>query len=279
MAPVAHENKTPLIIIAPYAPPDDKRHWVFQSTQDAGLMVARIVQDIVDRNAKTVGYIGFSDSWGDTAYNEMKKHADQAGLEIVANERYQRSDTSVTAQILKLVGAKPDAVFVGASGAPAALPQAQLRERGYTGPIYQSHGVTSKDFLRVGGANVEGALIPVGPVLVADQLPDSMASKKVGVELNRAYEEKFGPGSRSTFAGSTWDAWLLLQNAIPAALERAKPGTVEFRTALRDNLEKTKDLVGVNGVYNMSPTDHIGLDERGRVLIEVKDGQWRFVKH
>jgi len=278
MTPVAAENKTPLILIAPYAPPEDKRHWVFQSTQDAGLMVARIVEDMVDRKAKTVAYIGFSDSWGDTAFNELKKYAGKAGLEIVANERYQRPDTSVTAQVLKIVAAKPDVVFVGASGAPAALPQAQLRERGYTGPIYQSHGVTSKDFLRVGGKNVEGALIPVGPVLVADQLPDDMASKKVGVGFNTAYENKYGPDSRSTFAGSTWDAWLLLQNAIPAALEKGKPGTVEFRTALRDNLENTKDLVGVNGVYNMSPSDHIGLDQRGRVLIEVKDGKWSFVK-
>jgi len=278
MTPVAAENKTPLILIAPYAPPEDKRHWVFQSTQDAGLMVERIVEDMVDRKAKTVAYIGFSDSWGDTAFNELKKYAGRAGLEIVANERYQRPDTSVTAQVLKILASKPDVVFVGASGAPAALPQAQLRERGYTGPIYQSHGVTSKDFLRVGGKNVEGALIPVGPVLVADQLPDDMASKKVGVGFNTAYENKYGPDSRSTFAGSTWDAWLLLQNAIPAALKKGKPGTVEFRTALRDNLENTKDLVGVNGVYNMSPSDHIGLDQRGRVLIEVKDGKWSFVK-
>lgn len=278
MTPVANDSKTPLILIAPYAPPEDKRHWVFQSTQDAGLMVDRVVEDMVDHKAKTVGYIGFSDSWGDTAYNELKKSADKVGLQIVANERYQRPDTSVTAQVLKLIAANPDAVFVGASGAPAALPQAQLRERGYKGPIYQSHGVTSKDFLRVGGANVEGALIPVGPVLVADQLPDDIAAKKVGVKFNTAYEDKYGAGSRSTFAGSTWDAWLLLQNAIPAALEKAKPGTVEFRTALRDNLENTKDMVGVNGVYNMSSSDHIGLDERGRVLIEVRDGKWKFVK-
>ncbi len=280
MAVVANENKTPMIVIAPYLSPAnaDKAEWIFQSVQDAGLMIARIVQDMEERKVKTVGFIGFADSWGDTAYNQLKKYADKAGLEIVSNERYQRTDSSVTAQVLKIVAAKPDVVFIGSSGAPAALPQAQLRERGYKGPIYQSHGVTSKDFLRVGGKNVEGALIPVGPVLVADQLPDDILSKKVGVELNTAYENKYGAGSRSTFAGSTWDAWLLLQNAIPAALEKARPGTPEFRAALRDKLERTRDLVGVNGVYNMGPSDHIGLDERGRVLIEVKDGQWRFVK-
>src|SRR5690606_11899725 len=151
-----------------------------------------IVQDMADRKAKTVGYIGFADSWGDTAYNELKTYADKANIKIVANERYKRPDTTVTPQVLKVLAAKPDVVFVGASGAPAALPQAQLRERGYEGPIYQSHGVTTNDFLRVGGKNIEGALIPVGPVLVADQLPDSMASKKVGVDLNTAYENKYG---------------------------------------------------------------------------------------
>jgi len=278
MTLVADETGTPLVIISPYAPPPDKRRWVFQSTQDAKLMIERIVEDMVERGAKTVGFIGFADSWGETAYSELKAASDKAGLKIVASERYQRPDTTVTAQVLKLVAAKPDVVFVGASGAPAALPQAELRQRGYKGAIYQSHGVTSKDFLRVGGANVEGALIPVGPVLVADQLPDSMASKKVGVDFNTAYEKMYGADSRSTFAGSTWDALLLLQNAIPSALSKAKPGTAEFRAALRDSLEATKGLVGVNGVYNMTPQDHIGLDKRGRVLIEVKDGRWKYVK-
>ncbi len=278
MMPVIDEGKTPMIVITPYDPPADKRAWVFRSVQSAGLMVQRIVDDMAENKVKTVGFIGFADGWGELLYKELETSAKAANINIVASERYKRPDTSVTGQVLKLLAAKPDVVFVGASGAPAALPQIELRQRGYTGKIYQSHGVTSKDFLRIGGKNVEGALIPVGPVLVADQLPDAHPSKKVGVGLNTSYEKAHGPDSRSTFAGSTWDAWLLLQNALPAALKVAKPGTVEFRQALRDNLERTKELVGVNGVYNMTPQDHTGLDQRARVLIQVKDGDWKYYK-
>jgi branched-chain amino acid transport system substrate-binding protein len=276
MAVVADETKTPQIVIAPYLPPKDKLAWVFQSPQGAGLMMQRIAEDMAEHKIKNIGFIGFADGWGDMALKEMQNAAGPLGIKIVAEERYKRPDTSVTAQVLKILAAKPDAVFIGASGAPAALPQIELRSRGYTGKIYQTHGVTTNDFLRIGGKSVEGALIPVGPVLVADQLPDSMVSKKVGVNFNAAYEKMYG--SRSTFAGSTWDAWLLIQNAIPGALKIAKPGTPEFRKALRDNLERTKDLVGVNGVYNMTANDHNGLDKRGRVLIEVANGQWKYVK-
>ena len=278
MTAVIHDGKTPMIVITPYDPPEDKRSWIFQSVQSASLMVQRLVDDMVERNVKTVGFIGFADGWGELLSAELEKSAQAAGIKVVASERYKRPDTSVTGQVLKLVSAKPDVVFVGASGAPAALPQIELRQRGYTGKIYQSHGVTSKDFLRIGGKSVEGALIPVGPTLVAEQLPDSVPSKKVGVSFNAAYEKMYGADSRSTFAGSTWDAWLLLSNAIPAALKIAKPGTEAFRQALRDNLERTKEMVGVNGVYNMTAKDHMGLDQRGRVLVEVKNAHWSYVK-
>jgi branched-chain amino acid transport system substrate-binding protein len=277
MADVANGEKVPMISVAPLDVSGDKRGFVFRSEPSADLMVQRVVADMVAAGVKTVGFIGFSDSWGEVLHKALTKAA-EGKITIVATERYGRADPSVQAQILKLISAKPDAVFVGASGTPAAMPQITLRERGFKGRIYQSHGVTSKEFLRVGGKNVEGALIPVGPVLVAEQLPDSHPTKKNAVAFVQTLEAKYGPDSRSTFAGATWDAWLLLQNAIPAALEKGRPGTVEFRTALRDNLENTRDLVGVNGVYNMSPSDHIGLDERGRVLIEVKDGKWSFVK-
>jgi branched-chain amino acid transport system substrate-binding protein len=278
MTAVVHEAKTPLVVITPYDPPADKQAWVFKSVQTAGLMVQRVVDDMVARKAKTVAFIGFADGWGEILSTSLQSSATAAHISVVANERYKRPDTSVTGQVLKVLAAKPDVIFIGASGAPAALPQIELRQRGFKGLIYQSHGVTSKDFLRIGGKSVEGALIPVGPTLVAEQLPDSMPSKPVGIAFNAAYEKLYGADSRSTFAGSTWDAWLLLGNAIPAALKTAKPGTEAFRQALRDKLESTRELVGVNGVYNMNARDHGGLDQRGRVLIEVKNARWTFVK-
>jgi len=236
MADVANAEKTPMISVAPLDVSGEKRGYIFRSEPSADLMVNRIVADMVESGAKTVGFIGFSDSWGELLFKALTK-ATEGKLKIVASEHYGRADPSVQAQVLKVMAAKPDVVFIGASGTPAAMPQITLRERGYKGKIYQSHGVTSKEFLRVGGKSVEGALIPVGPVLVAEQLPDNHPVKKNAVAFVKELEAKNGADSRSTFAGASWDAWLLLQNAIVGAQKgKAKPGTQEFRTALhREN--------------------------------------------
>lgn len=278
MADVANAEKTPMVSVAPLDVAGDKRGYVFRSEPSADLMVQRIVADMVENGAKTVGFIGFSDSWGELLLKALTK-AGEGKLDIVASERFGRADPSVQAQVLKIMAAKPDVVFVGASGTPAAMPQITLRERGYKGKIYQSHGVTSKEFLRVGGKAVEGALIPVGPVLVAEQLPDSHPAKKNGVAFVKDLEAKNGPDSRSTFAGASWDAWLLLQNAIVGAQKgKAKAGTPEFRAALRDGIEKTSKLVGTNGVYTMAANDHAGYDASSIVLIKVENNRWKLVK-
>jgi branched-chain amino acid transport system substrate-binding protein len=163
------------------------------------------------------------------------------------------------------------------SGTPAALPQATLVERGYKGRIYQTHGVANNDFLRVGGKSVEGAVLPVGPVLIPEQLPDSHPCKKVGLEYIKAYEGAYGAGSHSTFGAHTWDAYLLLQRAIPEALKKAKPGTAEFRAALRDALENVKELAATHGVFNFSASDHKGLDGRAVVMVRVENGAWKLL--
>ena len=278
MADVANAEKTPMVSVAPLDVSGDKRGYIFRSEPSADLMVNRIVADMVESGAKTVGFIGFSDSWGELLLKALTK-ATEGKINIVASERYGRADPSVQAQVLKVMSAKPDVVFVGASGTPAAMPQITLRERGYKGRIYQSHGVTSKEFLRVGGKSVEGALIPVGPVLVAEQLPDSHPAKKNAVAFVKELEAKNGPDSRSTFAGASWDAWLLAQNGINAALKsKTKPGTPEFRAALRDGVEKTSKLVGTNGIYSMTAGDHAGYDASAIVLIKVENNHWKLVK-
>lgn len=278
MADVANTEKTPMISVAPLDVTGDKRGYVFRSEPSADLMVNRLVADMVEHGAKTVGFIGFSDSWGELLLKSLTK-ATEGKLKIVATERYGRADPSVQAQVLKILSAKPDVVFVGASGTPAAMPQITLRERGFKGNIYQSHGVTSKEFLRVGGKAVEGALIPVGPVLVAEQLPDSHPTKKASVAFVKELEAKNGPDSRSTFAGASWDAWLLLQNGILAAQKaKTKAGTVEFRNAVREGIEKTSKLVGTNGVYSLNANDHAGYDPSAIVLIKVENNHWKLVK-
>lgn len=278
MADVANGEKVPMISVAPLDVSGDKRGFVFRSEPSADLMVQRVVADMLANGVKTVGFIGFSDSWGEVLHKALTKAA-EGKITIVASERYGRADPSVQAQALKVISAKPDAVFVGASGTPAAMPQITLRERGFKGRIYQSHGVTSKEFLRVGGKNVEGALIPVGPVLVAEQLPDSHPTKKNAVAFVQTLEAKYGPDSRSTFAGATWDAWLLLQNAIAGAQKaKVKAGTPEYRAALRDGIEKTSKLVGTNGVYSMAAGDHAGYDASAIVMIKVESNHWKLVK-
>ena len=278
MADVANAEKTPMVSVAPLDVAGDKRSFVFRSEPSAELMVNKVVADMIEGGVKTVGYIGFSDSWGELLLKALTK-ATEGKIQIVATERYGRADPSVQAQVLKLMSAKPDVVFVGASGTPAAMPQITLRERGYKGKIYQSHGVTNKEFLRVGGKHVEGALIPVGPVLVAEQLPDGHPVKKHAVAFVKDLEAKNGPDSRSTFAGATWDAWLLAQNGLQAALKgKAKPGSAEFRAAVRDGIEKTHQLVGTNGVYTMNAQDHAGYDASAVVLIKVENNHWKLVK-
>jgi len=281
MIDVVAEAQTPMISLAAsariIAPMDAKRHWVFKTPQDDILMATAVGEHMSNRGVKHVGFIGFSDAYGEGWWQEFSKVALLRKLDVVANERFNRTDTSVTGQILKLMAAHPEAVLIVGSGTPAALPHKSLKERGYTGLIYQTHGVANNDFLRVGGKDVEGALLPAGPVLVAAQLPDSNPVKASGLEYIRRYEEKFGKGSVSGFGGHMWDAGLLLQRAVPVALKAAKPGTPEFRAALRDALEATRDLHGAHGVFNMTPTDHLGLDQRARVMVTVRNGTWQYI--
>jgi len=275
---VAAELKTPQIALSPVGAAAAKNPWVFSVPQPASIMMGAVADNMKASGVKTVGYIGFSDSWGDLVLAGLKPHLDADGIKLVADERYARLDTSVAGQVLKLVAANPDAIVVGGSGTPGALPQVTLIERGYKGKIYHNHGVINKDFLRVGGKSLEGAFAPTGPVMVAEQLPDSNPIKKIALEFTKAYEGSFGAGSRNAFAAYSWDAYLLADHAVADAIKKAKPGTPEFRQALRDSLEATKEVVGTHGVYNMKPGDHAGVDKRAVVLVRVENGDWKLVK-
>ncbi|HOP89479.1 MAG TPA: ABC transporter substrate-binding protein [Ottowia sp.] len=274
------ESKTPMISMAASAsivePVDAKKRWVFKTPQNDIMMALAIAEHMAASGVKTAAYIGFSDAYGEGWAREFSKALELKKIQLVANERFSRTDTSVTGQVLKIMGAKPDAVLVGGSGTPAALPQKALKERGYAGKYYQTHGVANADFLRVGGKDVEGTLLPAGPVLVAAQLPASNPVRKSALEYIDAYEKAHGKGSVSTFGGHAWDAGLLLKAAVPVALNKAQSGTPEFRAALRDALEGTKNVAGAHGIFNMSPTDHLGLDQRARVMVKIENGTWKY---
>jgi branched-chain amino acid transport system substrate-binding protein len=275
--PIANAAKVPMIVTSPLDYDPAKYPYTFSSVQPVSLMVNAVVADMVKRGVRTVAYIGFSDGFGDQVYEATKAAAGKAGIEVVANERYARTDTSTEAQVLKVMTKKPDAVMIGGSGTPGALPDVALHRRGYKELIYGNHGMVSPAFLRVGGAAVEGTIAVTGPVVVYDQLPDTVPSRGPATIFMKALIEKFGPDSVSPFAGYSEDAFLLIQAAVPAALKAGEPGTEAFRVALRLGLEQTKDLVGTHGVYSMTPANHNGMDDRARVLVQAVDGQWKLV--
>jgi branched-chain amino acid transport system substrate-binding protein len=276
------ERKTPTVSLGASAritgPMDEKRYWMFKTIQNEDQMAELTVEHMRKNGVKRFGFIGFADAYGDSWAESMTKASAAGGLEIADTERYGRTDVSVAAQILKIMSKKPDAVFIAGAGTPAALPQKALAERGFNVPVYQTYGIANNDFLRVAGKDAEGSLFAIAPVLIAEQLPDSHQSKKVALDLIGRYERAFGAGSMSIFASNAWDAWLLIERAIPIALRTARPGTPEFRKALRDALESTREVISSQGVFNMTPTDHVGYDNRARVMVRVKDGRWQLVR-
>ena len=275
------EAQTPMLApvgtTAIVQPMDDKKRWTFRTHPSDEVIADGIIAAMTKRGVKTVGFIGFNDPYGESWHKTFVPMAEKAGMKIVANERYARQDTSVTGQVAKLISAKPDAILVAGVAAGAALPHTQLVDAGFKGTIYHTHGSASGAFIQIGGKKVEGALI-VGPLLlVPEDIPDSAPTKKVTLEYVTGYEKQFG-SRPPIFGAGTYDSGLLLLRAIPEAAKKGKPGTLEFRAALRDALEGTKEMVTSQGVVSMSPTDHSGFDHRGRVLVTVKDGKFVMVK-
>ena len=276
IAQVALETRTPHISMAPLAPSAEQQPWVFIVPQSANLMIDAVLEHMQANGVKSVGYIGYSASWGDLVYQSLTTMADKYGIKVLNNERFERTDSSVVAQVLKSIALKPDAMLIGATGTAAALPHLTLLERGYKGKMYHTHGVVNDDFLRVGAKGVEGALAPIGPVVVYKDLPDGDPIKKVSTDFVALYSKAHGTGPVNAFATWAYDAYLLLEKASAEALRKARPGSADFRLALRNALENnTAGLVGTNGIYNINPRDHNGLDKRARVMVRVVNADWR----
>jgi branched-chain amino acid transport system substrate-binding protein len=274
----AADTKTPLIALAPNRLDGERFKWTFTMPQPIGLMAEPLLEHAKSKGYKTIGFLGYHpDAYGEVWIKSMEALSPKYGVTFGPIEGFARTDTSVTGQAVKLISVKPDAVLVVASGSPAAMAHSTLAERGYKGQIYQTHGAPSPAFLKNGGKAVENGILVAGPVLEWEQLADSHPSKKVGAEYAKAYEAKFGKDTLSSFGGHMWDAWAIASRAIPVALKKAKPGTPEFRAALRDAIESEREIAGTHGVFNMSPTDHSGFDKRARVLLQVQGGKFKVV--
>jgi branched-chain amino acid transport system substrate-binding protein len=275
MAAVAAETSTPQLALSPIQLPPGKDTWSFRLPQSNGVMANAMVSHMLKGGVKTVAFIGYADAYGEGWLQELAPRLEKAGIKLLVTERFNRADTSVTAQALKVAGANPDAVVVVASGSGAAMPQLAVLERGFKGRIYQTHAAASKDLMRVGGKAVEGTFVTAGPVVVAEQLPAGHPSRELGMKFNAAYEQIHGPGSRNQFAAHSYDGYLMLEQVVPVALKKGKPGTPEFRAALKEALETAKGLAVTHGVLDYTPTDHWGFRPDTGVVMKVVNGEWK----
>lgn len=278
IAAVANEVEVPHLTLSPTVLTERNGVWTFNLPPTSSLMASALFEHMGTAGVKTVGYIGFSDVWGDQWLGELKSHAAKGSVRITGEERFGRADTSVAGQVLRLISARPDAILVGGTSSAAGLVQKALVENGYKGTIYHTHGATTREFIRVAGKDGEGAIAPAGPSTVAEELPEANASKAAGLAFVKGYEARHGAFSRTPFAAHTYDAALVLEKAVPAALQKAQPGTPEFRSALKQAMEAIRELPVSQGVINYAPGNHNGMDERARVLVVMKDGAWRYLR-
>lgn len=274
VAAVAADTRTPQLGLCPFVPSAAQMRYVFSLPQSVAVMADAVLDDMKAHKVKTLGFIGFSDSYGEAWLKDIQARAGARQIQVAPIERYARNDQSVTAQALKMMSANVDAVIIAASGTPGALPMSTLRERGYKGRIYQTHGVANNDFLRVAGKSAEGVVLPVGNILVAEQLSPSHPGKAVATDFAKRYEAQYGAGSRNLFAGYAYDAYLVLDRAVAVAVKQAQPGTQAFRDALVSAIEQTRGLAATHGMINVSAQDHSAYGEDGRVLVTVKGGKW-----
>jgi branched-chain amino acid transport system substrate-binding protein len=280
MATAAIEMQVPMIAISPIAPvpSGDGGPWVVQTPQPTPLLVQGIVDHMKGRGLKTVAFIGFSDAFGDLMYDSLAKSAEAAGIKVIANERYARSDSSVTAQVLRVLATRPDAIMLGGTGTPGALPVIALSERGYKGPLYGNHGLISADFLRLAGKAANGIICPTGPVTAAEQLPPDNPIQKVALAFREAFKTANGEAPTDSFSSYSFDGWLVFVDAARRAMATgAKPGSQEFRAALRQALFTSKEVVGTQGVYTYTPADRHGVDGRSRILVRIEDGKYKLL--
>jgi branched-chain amino acid transport system substrate-binding protein len=276
---VGWENKTPMVGLVPMQPPADKSDWTVTVAQPPEMMISAVVDKMKQNGVKSVAYIGYSDAWGDLVYKALMQSTEKAGIKVVTNERFTRDDQSVAGQVLRIMAAKPDAVMTGGGGTPGALPYLALRERGYKGGLYGQHALVNPDFLRVAGTAADGCLVPTGPVIVADQLPDGNPIKKASQDFRASYLKVIGSPSSDAFSAYSFDGFRVFADAAARALAggKAEPGTPQFRQALRDAIFTTKEVVGSHGVYSFKAGGLYGVDDRARVVVKVDNGTWKLV--
>lgn len=275
MIDVAAQSATPHLLSAPTPSAPGKDGWSFRLPQSNAVMSYAVIAHMKKQRIQSVGFLGYADAYGESWLKEFSALAAPAGIKVIATERFARTDTSVTAQALKVTSANPDAILIVASGSGAAMPHKAVIERGFKGKIYQTHAAASQDLMRVGGKDVDGAYIASGPVIAPEQLPDSHPSKKLALDYVQKYEKAYGQGSRNQFAAHAYDMLIVLEKTVPVALKKAKPGSREFRAALRDAIENMGTTQLAHGIMHWTKDDHWGYTNESGLIVKVVNGNWK----
>jgi branched-chain amino acid transport system substrate-binding protein len=247
------------------------KKWVFKTPHTDRMACEKIFVDMKARGATRVGLISGAGGFDKSMRAECVKVAKNHGVEIVADETYGAADTDMTAQLTKIrQNAQVQAVLNAGFGQGPAIVTKNYRQIGMTLPLYQSHGVASKEYIKLAGEAAEGVRLPAAALLVADKLADSDPQKLVVAHYTREYQARF-KSDVSTFGGHAYDGLMLAVEAI------RKAGSTD-KAKVRDALENLKGYVGTGGIVNLSATDHMGLDLSAFRMLEVRKGDWALVK-
>ena len=247
------------------------KKWVFKTPHTDRMACEKVFADMRARGATKAALISGSGGFDKSMRAECLKVAGKHGVQIVADETYGAGDNDMTAQLAKIKTTPGvQAVLNAGFGQGPAIVTRNYRQLGIKLPLYQSHGVASKQYVKLSGEAAEGVRLPAAALLVADTLPASDAQKKVVTEYKRAYEARFKQ-EVSTFGGHAYDGLMLALGAMKRA------GSTD-KAKVRDALEQTKGYVGTGGVVNMSAQDHMGLDLSAFRMLEVREGDWALVK-
>jgi branched-chain amino acid transport system substrate-binding protein len=246
------------------------KKWVFKTPHTDRMACEKIFTDMKRRGATRVALISGAGGFDRSMRAECLKVAGSAGVQIVADESYGAGDSDMTAQLAK-IKATPgvQAVLNAGFGQGPAIVTRNYRQLAIGAPLYQSHGVASKQFVKLAGDSAEGVRLPAAALLVADTLPDADAQKKVVASYKREYEARFKQ-EVSTFGGHAYDGLMIVLDAMRRA------GTTD-KARVRDAIEATRGYVGTGGVVNMSAQDHMGLDLTAFRMLEVRGGDWQLV--
>ena len=272
MIPVFEDAQIPFISLAGAVQIiQPVKKWVFKTPHTDTMACEKIFEDMKKRGTPNIGMIAGTDGFGKSMRDECVKVAGKYGITILHEESYGPRDTDMTPQLTNIKNkAGVQAVINPGFGQGPAIVTRNYRQIGIAVPLYQSHGVASKQFIDLAGPAAEGVRLPAAALLVANKLPDSDPQKKVVVEYTEAYTKKTGQ-QVSTFGGHAYDGFMIWKGAV----ERAK---TDAAAKVRDEIEATKNYMGTGGLVNMSATDHMGLNLSAFRMLEIKNGDWSLVQ-